>query len=104
MVRATSKARSLVALCACLFAGPDQARVASAAATGPPTVQTASRPTASKEAPPVQIFVTKLHPRSGGVEYGYSVVNRSAFPLTAFWVGYDLERDAGRMKIRVGKA
>lgn len=39
--------------------------------------------------PPIQVLVTKLAPVPGGVMYRYTVVNGSAFPITALLVGFD---------------
>lgn len=38
---------------------------------------------------PIQVTVTKRASSLGRLEYGYTVINRSAFPITALLVGYD---------------
>src|SRR5882762_3412952 len=53
-----------------------------------------ARPAASKapsqaEATPIQVLVTKLTPHAGRVEYHYTVINGSAFPVHTLLVGND---------------
>jgi hypothetical protein len=41
------------------------------------------------EDPPVEVRVSKVTPEPGRIQYRYTVVNGSKFPITALLVGYD---------------
>jgi hypothetical protein len=63
----------------CSKAGPDGGRGSVPSAKAVPQV----------DPPPIQVLVTRLTPVPGGVMYRYTVVNGSAFPITALLVGFD---------------
>lgn len=62
--------------------GPDEGTSASRSSSAPEAAFSA-------EVPPIRVQVKRLAPASGRVEYHYTVLNGSTFPVSALLVGFD---------------